>query len=234
MRNSGKPIPQNGEVHLFGTGISTPALSESDPTINAAFLAFHRHTAAKCAVLPRRSLLGAGGWAFAALSVFAFGGGLMLASFSFNAEPEASRAVAARPPEMIYTAPAESGGTPERATAVLPAGSAQQVVVAQMPVAPGDEQQPIEPAEEGQAEESQTMFAFTDPPLPMETMNFAAARRLAATGLAQLPSSDGGFETGYDAVELPMVPEASPGAIVAAGLVLLIAATHFVRARRTA
>lgn len=233
MRNSGKPILQNCEVDVFSTGVSAPARSDSDPAINAAFMAFHRHTAAKCAGLPRRSLLGAGGWAFAALSVFGFGGGLMLASFSFNAEPEAVRVAAARPPEMIYTAPAESGHTPERATAVIGAATTQHIVAAvQTPVVTREEDQQIAPEEAGQAETSDALFAYSDAPLPMETMNFTAATRLMATGLAQLPTSDGGYETGYDAVELPMVPEASPGAIVAAGLVLLIAATHFVRNRR--
>lgn len=235
MRISGKHTPHDREVELFRSDISASLRRDSDPAITAAFLAFHRHTIGRGVRATRASLLGAGGWAFAALAVFGFGGGLMLASFSFNEEPQPSRIATSRPPEMIYTAPGQNDVAAERAVAV--GAQVPQVAAARMAeAAVSADHEAVEQETENVNATSKTesLFAFADAPLPTETMNFTAASRLIATGLAQLPTSGDVYETGYDAVELPMVPEASPGAIVASGLALLIAATHLVRRRRVA
>ncbi len=109
----------------FAGGIDAPrAGGVTDPAVSAAFIAFHKNLDKMHPRDARKGFISRGGLALAALAVLGFGGGLSLALFSFNSPDRPGSAVAARPPEIIYTAPAAAAPAEDAAPEQLyqPAG----------------------------------------------------------------------------------------------------------------
>ncbi len=104
MQTPGTNPKAQPEIQFAGS-LDVPVSQPSrDSAVTAAFMAFHRSTGGTGSLAPRKRYLSRGALAVAALTLLGFGGGLFLAIFSFNSPEGSSSPVAARPPEVIYTA----------------------------------------------------------------------------------------------------------------------------------
>ena len=218
-RNNSKAQP---EIHLAGS-FDVPASQPSrDPAVTAAFIAFHRNTGGAGSLAPRKRYVNRGAIALAALAFLGFGGGLFLAFFSFNSPEGTSSPVAARPPEVIYTArmvadaPQDTPAAPEYAVAEPADPIAAPVFALAAPEQRGPETSvwPDQRAERygaaGGSYTSEGAPAFagiSEPMAPAEGPN----------GLA--PSD---ITTGFDALTAAPVPEPSTWATMISGAALLL------------
>jgi hypothetical protein len=203
------------------------------PAIRAAFVAFHRN-AGLIAPLPRR--LGGGALAFSALALVGLAGGLFLAFFCFNT-PEKPITIAASPPELIYTRPT---ATADEIPQFPPAGSREfeNHFASLAQHAPGvvsaddasNERSRHEAAGDDDANTSELVIAQSS--LPQAIENFAAAQRLGLTTGGVAHNGGNSLDAGYDAEELPTIPEPATGGIVAAGVAMLIAGRRISATRR--
>ena len=211
----------------------------SDPAIIAAFGAFHRKasqfrsSALGGALLPRAS------WVFAGLALLSFAGGLSLALFSFNT-PERPITIAGAAPEMLYVKPATAdtvNSIAAQASAVADSLSAPSIAaktpsLSSPEPANGKTSSPRQP-DDADAELLATTSSG-DAPLPDATANLAAAMRFGAVAGTQAQGRTGGGDVtvGYDAVELPSIPEPASGPIIAVGIAAVFGVTRLPRSRR--
>lgn len=214
------------------------AVSPSDPAIAAAFAAFHRRAGFISAGASVRAFLTGGGWAFAGLALLSFAGGLFLARVSFNT-PEHLITVAGHPPEMLYTKPQTTDIARSAAAAIPAAGAGETSIAAAAPPPLGEAENDTAVRRRDSSDrenlESELLAVASGAKgrLPDATANLEAALRLGAIGATQTNGRNGGDITvGYDAVELPSVPEPANGSIVAIGVAGLIGVTWLTRNRR--
>ena len=209
----------------------------SDAAVTAAFMRFHRKAGLVVSSTCARAFLGGGGWAFLGLAVISFTGGLLLALFPFNT-PERPITIAGHAPEMLYTRPAnnDAGSSPAAVTAVAAAPETESAGKERQAIASETEQSHNQRVQLELASSTAELAALSvdgEAPLPDAATNLAAAMRLGAV-TATHSGSRGGSDVavGYDAVELPSVPEPATGWIVALGLGALIGFSKLVRTRR--
>jgi hypothetical protein len=212
---------------------SDAAARAADPAINAAFVAFHRNAGLIEPVRGRpRVSLGGGALVFSALSIAGVGGALFFAFFCFNT-PDAPVNVTAVAPEVIYARPAN-----ERSMTDLAAQPNALVGDAFASVTPrADEATDANAAStarrglEGAGEDILGAELLAQARLPDATANFAAAQRLGFAGGSFSRAGGTDLVAGYDAEELPTIPEPSTGAAVAIVAALLVASNKLIRRR---
>lgn len=216
--------------------------SSSDPAITAAFFAFHRDAgliagSRRAGASGLRAFLSGGGWAFLGLAVVGFAGGLLLAVFPFNT-PEHPITVAAHASEMLYAKPATSDLDVATAALASTVAADEKSIAAKGSQLSGDEQAKAANRRftaDGANPEQELLAtaANADAPLPDATANLAAAMRLGAAGIGEVSGRGGdGVTVGYDAVELPSVPEPGTGPMVAFCLAALISFSRAGKNRR--
>lgn len=207
-------------------GAAQSAVHSSDSEIRAAFAAFHRRTVVAVIASQRRSsLLSGGGLAFMVLALVGFGGGLFLASFWPNI-PEAIATVTGVAPELIYARPPAVGGPAERAIAAQESIPSDREVFNEATVvaAKADADSPSLRMTVGEAQlEIPPLGTLAQAALPETTANFAAGVRLGVIGQTSQSGNGDPVHSGYDAVEVPSIPEPAAGAIIGFCLVALIA-----------
>lgn len=216
------------------------AASQAHAAIHAAFIAFHRNAGSIPSIAPSRRLrIGGSAWTFLALSLVGFGGGLFLAFFCFNG-PDQPITVAGVAPELIYTRPTASpeiaqqnvnAGQNVASATIAPAGDHDGTAAAHDAVTVAARRRnshgDVNDGDAGELVAAQT-------PLPPATANFAAAEKLgfAASGVNR--SGGDALQVGFDAEELPSIPEPATGGTTAVALAMLIAARRFAGKRRAA
>ena len=222
-RTSSKAEP---EIQFAGSPTVPASRETRDAGVAAAFMAFHRSTGGTDSFAPRKRYVSRGAVALAALAFLGFGGGLFLAFFSFNSPEGSGSPVAARPPEVIYTArmaadaPQDAVGAPEYAVA----GSAvtiQAPVFALAAPAPEGPETSIWPDQ--QSEQYRSIAG---------SYASAGAPAFAGLGEAMAPAegpngvASSEITVGFDALTAAPVPEPSTWAtmITGAGLLLLVGA----------
>lgn len=189
----------------------------------------------------RRRRLGAGGFfaggasTFVILAVVGFGGGLFLADHLFNA-PERAVAVAPVPPEVIYPRPM---GPEAHAFAALTPRIAPPLdtpLTAANNAAPGaGTELKIEnfapQADEGGDTKIGVSLVASQPLHLVASANFAALERLDLLQTQAIRGGGSELNSGYDAVELPSVPEPASIALIAL-YGLIVTGFHSVMRRR--
>lgn len=226
---------ENAQLPIVKSRRTESAREIADPAIAAAFLAFHRNAGLVAPPVRRqRSAMASGVWAFLALSVLGFGGGLFLAIFCFN-NPEQTIKVTAVAPELIYARP--GGEIPATAAGGAPIAQNGSDVEESAPAAPAEpalaENEPLSIHRSADSEpELSAEKWIAQAALPEATANFAAAQRLGLLGgPANHNGGNGDAFSSYDAVELPTIPEPSSGGLIAFGVAVLVA--HRSRKPRT-
>jgi hypothetical protein len=104
MQKPGTNPTAQPEIQFAGSLDVPASQAPRDPAVAAAFMAFHRRTDGGDRAAAGKGPFSRGAVALASLAFLGFGGGLFLAFFSFNSPEGTSSRVAARPPEVIYTA----------------------------------------------------------------------------------------------------------------------------------
>ena len=230
MQTPGNNPKAQSEIHFAGS-LDVPASQPSrDPAVTAAFIAFHRNTGGTASGAWRKPYVNRGALALAALAVLGFGGGLSLAIFSFNS-PEGSRSpVAARPPEVIYTArmaveaPSDAAAAPEYSVTEF----ADPIAAPVFALAAPDDRGPETSIWRDPISESSRSFGGS----------YASAGTPAFGGIteamvpAEGPNGSGSdITTGFDALTAAPVPEPSTWATMISGAGLLVLASRFKRRR---
>lgn len=230
MQTPGTNPKAQPEIQFLG-GVNVSASRPSrDPAVTAAFLAFHRNTGGAGFLAPGKSCISRGALALAALAILGFGGGLFLAIFSFNTPEGSSSPVAARPPEVIYTArmatdaPQDAVAAPEYA-ATNPAVPIAAPVFA---LAARDEGRPDTSIWRDSS--SGSSRSFGDSYASAGTQAFAGINEAMAP--AEGPNGAASdITTGFDALTAAPVPEPSTWATMISGAGLLVLASRFKRGR---
>ena len=226
------PFPRAGEVDRATAARRDADGGVSDPAVTAAFMAFHREQTPSLFARPGgQRAVGFGGWIFIGLALCGFGGGLFLASVSFNNPETTSIVAAARPPEMIYLPPEHSA---ERAVAVNHSASRAEVVVTNAEDRASTEKMVPEQLREASTLaglDTWSVISLSGNAFPDASANFNVAMRHSAAGYSLENASTDGIESAYAGVELPSVPEPAAAPIVCCGLALLVGLTHLKRRR---
>ncbi|MBA2269268.1 MAG: hypothetical protein H0W20_01555 [Chthoniobacterales bacterium] len=235
MASSNPSIPHTVQVDLLAAPPAAAVRAGSDPAVTAAFVAFHRqHTPSLFARDGRENVPSVASWVCLGLAAVSFGGGLFLASVSFNNNSDAPGTVAARAPEMIYLPPAESA---ERALPVSDTAPRAASLMAKVDPQPSLAQttlRDVPPAESALTGfDKWSIASASDPGSPDATANFTVAMRHSAAGYSLANASSDAVESAYAGIELPTVPEGDAAPFVCGGLALLIGLTHLRKRRKT-
>lgn len=210
------------EIEFAGSADVPASQTSRDPAVTAAFIAFHRSTGATHRSAARKGYFSRGAVALAALAFLGFGGGLFLAFFSFNSPEGSTSPVAARPPEVIYTArmvadaPQDTAAAPEYAVSEYndPIKAAVLTLAAADRPSPETSIWPDQRSEQYRAVGS----SYASPSAPA----FAGISEpmAPAEGPNGLAPSD--ITVGFDALTAAPVPEPSTWATMITGAALLL------------
>ena len=219
------------EIQFSGSHDVPASQPARDPAVAAAFVAFNRSTGGANRTAARKGYLNRGTVALAALAFLGFGGGLFLAIFSFNSPEVSSSLVAARPPEVIYTArmaadaPQDGPAAPEYEIA-SPADPIEAPVFA---LAAPDQPVPETSIWRDLSSEPDRSFGGS----------YASAGAPAFAGISEpIAPAEGpngpaasDITIGFDALTAAPVPEPSTWATLISGAGMLVLFGHFKRRR---
>ena len=194
----------------------------SDPAVHAAFIAFHKNLGKLHPRDVRKGFISRGGLALAALAILGFGGGLSLALFSFNSPDSPGGTVAARPPEMIYTAPAAAPPTEDAAPDQLYAAAGELPLFANTTFELRAQDQPVPEASIWRAHDHDGLGSFSRSPGALGGPSFAATGEQGLSGSSTLGDSAADITGEFGAFTAAPVPEPSTWATLISGAGLLV------------
>ena len=210
------------EIHFAGGFDVARCDSTSDPAVNAAFIAFHRNLDKLHPRAARTGFISRGGLALAALAIVGFGGGLSLALFSFNSADSPGTAVAARPPEMIYTAPRPMPPAEDAAPDQLYAAAGELPPFANTTFELRATDRRVPDTSIWQAHDHRGVGSFSGAPGSLGGPSFAAVAEQGVSGGTTLGSPAGDIAGDFGALTAAPVPEPSTWATLISGAGLLV------------
>lgn len=223
------------EIHFAGCAAAYTSDRAHDPAINAAFIGFQQKISAGLGLAAARRPINATTLALSALALLGFGGGLGLAFFSFNTPENSRSAVAARAPEIIYTAPAvveRSSAPTEPPAALIASGSAGFLTATTFDLRA--EEQPLPETSLWREIDRPQVDVFSSSAPNSEAPLFAAAAAGEMAFPGEGPAEVGNPEiTGdFGALTVATVPEPSTWATMIMGAGLLLLSGKLKRRRR--
>ena len=233
METPRTPRSAQPEINFAGSPDAPGSHDVSDPTVNAAFIAFHRNSARLAAPRPVKRHMNRGAIALAALTLIGFGGGLSLAFFAFNSPEKSGGAVASRGPEIIYMAPAAAEPPAKADAAPLYDVSGEVGLFASSAFGLRAEDDPIPETSVWRDTSQRGAFpfsgSFSDDGAPALALS-------AEQGFAGEPLSvatAGEITSGFGALTAAAVPEPSTWASMLAGAALLLVLRRRTTSRRS-
>ena len=210
------------EIHFAGGIDVLRSAGVTDPAVNAAFIAFHKNVGKMHPRDDHKAFISRGGLALAALAVLGFGGGLSLALFSFNSPDSPGSAVAARPPEIIYTAPAAAPPAEDAAPDQLYAAAGELPLFANTTFELRAQDQPVPETSIWRAHDHDGLGSFSRSPGAIGGLSFAAAGEQGFSGGSTLDGPAADITGEFGALTAAPVPEPSTWATLISGAGLLV------------
>ena len=219
------------EIHFAGGSDVLRSAGDTDPAVSAAFIAFHKNLGKVHSRDDRKGFISRGGLALAALAVLGFGGGLSLALFAFNSPDGPRSAVAARPPEIIYTAPATLPPAEDAGPDQLYAAAGELPSFADTRFELRAQDQAVPETSIAQAHHHGGVASFGSLPGSLGGAGFAALGEQAFPGGSMLDAPAADITGGFGALTAAPVPEPSTWATLVSGAGLLVLFGKFKRRR---
>ena len=210
------------EIQFAGSLDMPRSGNVSDPAVHAAFLAFHRNLGTATRDNSRKAFISRGGLALTLLTLLGFGGGLSLAVFSFNSPEQSRSAVAGRPPEIIYTAPAAAVAPEQTEPAPVYDAPGELPLLAETTFELRAPDQPVPETSVWRDADRAMLGSLGESYARGGGFSFATGGEQSFPGGSALADPAGEITTGFGALNAAPVPEPSTWATMISGAGLLV------------